>query len=267
MAKDDNSVIFLKDWKVLIQSLSPDNQLYFWKLFTDYEYQSNKECNNDYVKPIWNFVKSQLDNMKEKYINKTVKTNQENGKLGGRPKKIQDNPNNPMGFYETQITPKDKDNNNDKENVNKDILFFSQIENLSDYLKSYESDKRYLFIAYKFWELWKDESPGDQTLQKAKVFNWSDEVRKMVELDKTSIERLLAIYSYFSKCDTKGFDRFWFDNIQSMAGLRGKNKNQEYKIDKIIKMVNAKIQSDDEFSIYLNSIIEKFNKYESLKSS
>lgn len=121
MAKDDNSVIFLKDWKVLIQSLSSENQLYFWDLFTAYEYESNQECNNDYVKPIWNFVKSQLDNMKEKYISKTVKTNQENGKLGGRPKKTQDNPNNPMGFSETQITPKDnnKDNNKEKE---KDIM-------------------------------------------------------------------------------------------------------------------------------------------------
>lgn len=117
MAKDDNSVIFLKDWKVLIQSLSSENQLYFWDLFTAYEYESNQECNNDYVKPIWNFVKSQLDNMKEKYISKTVKTNQENGKLGGRPKKTQDNPNNPMGYSETQITPKDnnKDNNKEKE--------------------------------------------------------------------------------------------------------------------------------------------------------
>lgn len=121
MAKDDNSVIFLKDWKMLIQSLSLENQLYFWDLFTSYEYQSEQECDNDYVKPIWNFVKSQLDNMKEKYINKTVKTNQINGAKGGRPPKTQPNPNNPMGFSETQITPKDKDNNNEKDKVN-DII-------------------------------------------------------------------------------------------------------------------------------------------------
>lgn len=122
MAKDDNSVIFLKDWKVLIQSLSTENQIIFWELFTSYEYELEQECDNDYVRPIWNFVKSQLDNMKHKYITKTVLTNQLNGSKGGRPKKTQENPNNPMGLGETQITPKDKDNNKDNNKVNeKDI--------------------------------------------------------------------------------------------------------------------------------------------------
>ena len=120
MAKNDNSVIFLKDWKLLISSLSTENQLCFWELFTEYEYNTNQECNNEFVKPIWNFIKSQLDNMKDKYISKTVTANQLNGAKGGRPKKTQDNPNNPnnpMGFSETQITPKDnnKDNNKEKE--------------------------------------------------------------------------------------------------------------------------------------------------------
>lgn len=170
MAKDDNSVIFLKDWKLLIQSLSSENQLYFWDLFTAYEYGSNQECNNDYVKPIWNFVKSQLDNMKEKYISKTVKTNQENGKLGGRPKKTQDNPNNPMGFSETQITPKDnnKDNNNNKEKENvipkpKKVFTPPPLIEVVEYFTEKGFNKESAEKAFNYYEAgdWKD-SNGNQ---------------------------------------------------------------------------------------------------------
>lgn len=120
----DSSVVFLKDWSTLILSLSAENQLYFWGLFMVYDHNTEIECENEYVKPIWNFIKGQLDKMKDKYIEKTVKTNRENGKLGGRPKKeeTQDNPKNPMGLNETQITPKDKDkdkdNNKEKDNNN-----------------------------------------------------------------------------------------------------------------------------------------------------
>ena len=110
----------MKDWSVLIKSLSDENQLYFWGLFMQYDHEIEIKCENEFVLPIWNFIKSQLDKMKEKYFEKTVLTNRNNGKLGGRPKKDESetNPNNPMGLNETQITPKDKDNNNDKENDN-----------------------------------------------------------------------------------------------------------------------------------------------------
>ena len=110
----DSSVIFLKDWSMLIKSLSNENQLYFWSLFMQYEHNLDIDCDNEFVLPIWNFVKSQLDKMKEKYFEKTVLTNRNNGKLGGRPKK-DETQNNPMGLNETQITPKDKDNNKDKD--------------------------------------------------------------------------------------------------------------------------------------------------------
>ena len=120
----DSSVVFLKDWSTLILSLSAENQLYFWGLFMVYDHNTEIECENEYVKPIWNFIKGQLDKMKDKYIEKTVKTNRENGKLGGRPKKeeTQDNPKNPMGLNETQITPKDKDKDNNKEKDNNNDL-------------------------------------------------------------------------------------------------------------------------------------------------
>ena len=56
---------------------------------------------------------------------KKVKANRENGSKGGRPKLTQQNPNNPMGFSETQANPqnlKDKDKDKDKaRDIDKDI--------------------------------------------------------------------------------------------------------------------------------------------------
>lgn len=157
-----------------------------------------------------------------------------------------------------------------KESKGNDIKYkytlFSQIKDLSDALNSFEGDKRYFFIAYKFWALWKHENPNHKTLINAKIDNWYNEVRKMVEIDKTSIDRILAVYAYFSKYEQKGFRRFWFDTIQSVAALRGKNKNGEYTLDKIAIEINAKTAEDTEFYQYIQSIIKKFNNNESLKS-
>ena len=45
-----------------------------------------------------------------------IDTRRNNGLKGGRPRKTQENPKNPLGLNETQITHKDKDNNKENEN-------------------------------------------------------------------------------------------------------------------------------------------------------
>jgi hypothetical protein len=112
MSQNKTSVIFLKDWSILIQSLPSEKQLVFWSLFM--QYHSDLECDDENVKPIWNFIKAQLINMDNKYQENIVNRNKNNGLKGGRPK-TQDKPNNPMGFLETQITL----NENVNVNVNK----------------------------------------------------------------------------------------------------------------------------------------------------
>lgn len=119
--KNKNSVIYLKDWQILIQSLPDDKRLIFWDLFANYP---DCECEDDMVKPIWNFVKKQIENMDEKYQEKVVERNRENGKKGGRPKnqpitETQENLKNPMGYLETQETLNEKDNEN--ENINDNV--------------------------------------------------------------------------------------------------------------------------------------------------
>lgn len=134
MKDKDNSVIFLKDWLFLITPMSAENQIVFWDLFTNYEYGQDQECDNPIVSPTWNFVKKQLDNMKNTYKEKVVDRNRQNGSKGGRPsktqktqseksepKEVEQDPKNPVGLIETQKTPKEKEKDKEKENEN-DIL-------------------------------------------------------------------------------------------------------------------------------------------------
>lgn len=76
------------------------------------------------VQGIWFGIEPNLNSLEESY-NKKVTANKENGKLGGRPKKTEQNPNNPSGFIETQHNPnnlkeKEKEKEKDKEK-DKDI--------------------------------------------------------------------------------------------------------------------------------------------------
>ena len=131
MTQIKSSVIFLKDWKPLVQSLPPDKQLIFWDLFINFH--SELECEDISVKPIWNFIKSQLVNMENKYKENIVNRNKTNGLKGGRPR-TQDNPKNPMGLSETQITLNNKDNEKDKDKNNK-IFVPPALSDVQEYFK------------------------------------------------------------------------------------------------------------------------------------
>ncbi|CAA7196722.1 DUF6291 domain-containing protein [Chryseobacterium potabilaquae] len=159
----DNGVIFLKDWKILVNSLSPENQLIFWEMFTHYEYGVEQICENQYVFPIWNFVKSQLDNMKDKYNEKIVSRNQLNGSKGGRPKKEakethleNEIPENPLGFSETQKSHNNNEKDNEKDNNNNnDVLLkkepkgMTEIFNFEKVWNSFEGKKNSYEKDYK----------------------------------------------------------------------------------------------------------------------
>ncbi|MDV7696265.1 DUF6291 domain-containing protein [Chryseobacterium soli] len=132
MKDKDNGVIFLKDWLLLIDSLSTENKLVFWDLFTAYEFGKEQICDNPFVAPTWNFIKKQLDNMREKYKENIIDRNRSNGSKGGRPPKetqktnsektkptqTEKKPENPVGYLETQKTPNENVNVNENENEN-----------------------------------------------------------------------------------------------------------------------------------------------------
>lgn len=144
---------------------------------------------------------------------------------------------------------------------------FSKIKDFQTTLKNFTLNKSYFYIAYRFWELWKKENPSSKTLLDATILNWYQTIRKIIEIDNQKIERLILIFFYFDKCqrDEAGFDRFWFDTIKSVGGLRRKDKDGVYRIDVIMDKVNYKIQSDDAFNRLINSKIKEFKQYESAK--
>ena len=124
MSNKDAGIVFLKDWNPLVKGLSPENQLVFWGLFSEYEYGKDQECENIYVKPIWTYIKNQIDKHRQKYDEKIANRNRINGLRGGRPPKedkpigIEENPENPVGFSETQKTLNKHKTNNKHRNKN-----------------------------------------------------------------------------------------------------------------------------------------------------
>lgn len=140
---------------------------------------------------------------------------------------------------------------------------FSEIINFKGFYSEFEFNKQYLLIAYKFWEMWTYENPEHNTLKKATLFNWYDTIRLIIEVDKQKIERLIAVYKFFQKCQQKevGYRDFWFKTVKSVGGLRDRNKNGEYRLDKIADEVNDKIDKDDAFGRLVDKAINDFKKY------
>ena len=191
-----------------------------------------------------------------------------NGKKGGRPTKNKTEQEPKQNQNETKPKPNVNVNDNNKNIIKHTIhidnnILFEQIKNLPEYLKNFQGNKLYLFVAYRFWELWKKENPTNLTVKNANVFKWYHEVRKIVEIDKTTIERLIGIYAYFKQIQKgeAGFRRFWFDTIKSIHGIRKKNKAGEYYLDRIITEVNEELEKNEDFERLVVDLIQKTKGY------
>jgi hypothetical protein len=188
-----NSNIFLSDWKFLISPLSTENKAEFLDLFINYEYGLEQECNNPVLSPIWNFIKSQLDNMKEKYDDKREQL-KINGLQGGRPKKQMDtnetkeNQTKPNGFLEKQKKHNNNNNENENNNVNENevsgdksptrppkktieerMLIFK--ESLRPFVGVYPNE-----MLKEFYEYWTEKNEG--------AFKFKKEMERTFELSK-----------------------------------------------------------------------------------
>ncbi|SHH89918.1 protein of unknown function [Chryseobacterium oranimense] len=139
---------------------------------------------------------------------------------------------------------------------------FVKINDFHELYKNFEFERKYLFLAYKFWEIWNKENPNQKTLTDAKISKWYEAIRLIVEVDKQKPDKLLGIYCYFLKCTSKesGFDDFWFKTVKSVSAFRKKDKDEVYYLDKIISQVNDKIAKDQDFSRLVQDTIKKFNK-------
>lgn len=108
------SFVFFKSWKDAINGLPPDVRLEIYEAVVEYGTLGNVPDLKPMAAIAFNFIKNDLDRSAEKYA-KIVERNKTNGKKGGRPK----NPENPVGFSETQEKHNKDDNEYDDDN---DIL-------------------------------------------------------------------------------------------------------------------------------------------------
>jgi hypothetical protein len=107
------NLMILGSWFEVLPRLTDEQA---GKLFKGFgKWLNNEEVIFDdaILQGFWFGIEGNLSNMEKKYESK-VQANKENGKKGGRPK-TQDNPNNPSGFLETQITQPNPKNLKEKE--------------------------------------------------------------------------------------------------------------------------------------------------------
>lgn len=100
-------------------------------------------------------------------------------------------------------------------------------------------DAKYFWIAKGFHVLFCKYHGTTKTLSKALASKWTDEVRKLVEIDKVKIEQLLAIKMNWELIvkGERGMDDFWINTITSMAAFRKKGKDGTYYWDRIVSKV------------------------------
>lgn len=167
---------------------------------------------------------------------------------------------------QVQVQEKEEVKEKEEDIINKYCVSFSKIKDFQSTLKSFPLNKKYFYLAYRFWELWFGDQETE-TLKNASVHGWYKVIRLMVERDNQSIDRLISLYEYFKKCryEETGFDTFWYNNIKSVGGLRDKDKDGVYRLDKIMTVVNQKIKQDPAFGQLVFKTIANFKKYESDK--
>lgn len=82
--------------------------------------------------------------------------------------------------------------------------------------KETPGDSWYVKFAYRCWEIMIKNFPKNNTLRKAKLEGWADDVRKMVEIDNRDKKEMSAVIKFALQ------DTFWNQNILSMGNFREK---------------------------------------------
>ncbi len=157
--------------------------------------------------------------------------------------------------------------NKDNNSVPQKFLFVS-IKDLNEYIKSFDGKKPYLLLAFRFWELWRNENPNHTHLKEAEVYTWVDTMRLIIENDGNSIERMIGVLEYFKKCHKKDtrFRDFWFKTIKSLKAFRKTDSNGIKQIDSIASEVKEAGEKYEDFDKLILSTIKKFHENESIKT-
>lgn len=160
------------------------------------------------LKAIFTPFKTVFDMNDEKY-KKVCERNRINGCKGGRPI-TQNNPNNPVGFLETQTNPNNLDNDNDNDNEiniykeeSKQVIEYlnnktnynykfvdKNIKLVSNRLKEYSKEELLAMIDYKCSE-WLQDERFKKYLRPATLFNASKCADYIAQLQTNSLKNNL----------------------------------------------------------------------------
>ena len=149
MAEGKKKVIVYADWINQFKDLTDEEAGKLIKHFFEYINDLNP-VSDRLIELLFNPIKATLKRDLESWLNKQ-KTNKENGLKGGRPKKTetQNNPNNPVGFLETQNNPQKgvsvNDNVNDNVKVNDKVNV--NVKDINNYFKELPTSSNFELIA------------------------------------------------------------------------------------------------------------------------
>ena len=224
MAKDKTSFILYADQRSYFDKLSNEEAGILIKHIFSYV---NDECPEpiDRITDLsFEPIKLQLKRDLKKY-EKVVDRNRENGKLGGRPSK-QNKPKKPSGLIENPSKPKKADNDNVNDNDN--IKVYSVLSPPDGV------DVLHFYIAKSFHKMFYD-AKKNKSLKEAKLNNWVNTVRLILEVDEIPTIQLVGIKHFLQAGinKDKGVKSFWSDTIFSINALRKKSDDGTYYIDRI----------------------------------
>lgn len=275
MAENKNSFIIYTDWKIDFEFLTDEEAGKLIKHLLRFASDENPSLENE--DRLLQFAAQKMKAVMKKDLKKyeaVIQKRAEAGKKGGvnsgKSRTSKQNEANEANASTPKQNERDNVNDNVICNNIRDInISFVAIKDFDEYAKSFPGDKKHLLLAYYFWDLWHRDNPNSKTTKEARVGKWVDDMRKIIELDKTSIERMVGIYCYFSKCakGDLGFDDFWFKTIKSIGSFRKKSKTDVYYIDQIIDKVNDKRDKDIDFLRYVDNAIKRFNLNKNLHES
>jgi hypothetical protein len=173
MAEGKNKILVYADWINIFDSLTDDEAgrliKHFFKYVNDQNPQSDRLTELLFV-PIKTTLKRDLDT----YL-KTCGKNAENGKLGGRPKKTQNNPNKANGFSNNPTKAKKADTDSDTD-TDKEIKIEERKQKFALMLKPFVEKYGREFIK-DFYLYWSEETQDHKHLKYELEKTWSLERR------------------------------------------------------------------------------------------
>jgi len=204
MATGKNKVIVYADWISLFDKLTNEEAGKLIKHFFNYVNDLNPVCEDRLIELLFEPIKATLKRDLQKWEEKTD-VNRENGRKGGRPKKTEQNPNKPNGFFETQ--------NNPKKGVSDSV---SDSVNVYDSI-SFKKETKFTFKA-ELLKLNSDEQLVDEWLSIRKFKKARNTETSFKAFVRELMKSKLPVNEVLRICVERswsGFDATWINNIKN----------------------------------------------------